>query len=68
MELTSKPQNMGHGAAPPPREREPFGQAEKTTVEAEIVFWGLSASGGLSCDEFQGFTVVPWNAAKLCSF
>jgi hypothetical protein len=27
-------------------------QAEKTTVAAEIFFWGLSASGRLLCDEF----------------
>jgi hypothetical protein len=28
------------------------GQAEKQTVAAETVFWGLSASGGLSCEEY----------------
>ena len=30
------------------------GQAEKAIVAAQAVFWGLSASGGLSREELQG--------------
>ena len=34
-------------------------QAERAVVAAETIFWGLSASGGLCCEEFQGHTAVP---------
>jgi hypothetical protein len=41
-------------------------QAGKMAVAVETVFWGLSASGGLCCEEYQGHTAVPRSEGGLC--
>jgi hypothetical protein len=51
---------------PQGREYAGGGQAGKVAVAAETVFWGLSASGGLCCEEYQNHTAVPWSEGGLC--
>jgi hypothetical protein len=55
--LVERPQGRGYAGG---------GQAVKVTVPAETVIWGLSASGGLCCEEYQGHTAVRWNEGGLC--
>jgi hypothetical protein len=40
-------------------------QAEKATAAAQAIFWGLSASGGLSWEKFQDQAAVPWNETRF---